>query len=125
MPLDRTASVLQFLLAFAIGALGGCLAVLSNRGANQITWEGYDAPHAEVSDESQPDGGELAIAPYDRRLHSSFFYLRNPLGLFYPYRTSADDMNITHAMQARFDSGEQGTLTEGPETRGQAHGVPK
>jgi hypothetical protein len=43
-------------------------------------------------------------APYDRRLHSSFFHLRNPLSLFYPFRTSVDDMHITLAMQAAFDA---------------------
>jgi hypothetical protein len=33
----------------------------------------------------------------------NLFTLRNPLSLFYPYRTSDDDMHISSSQQASFD----------------------
>jgi hypothetical protein len=40
------------------------------------------------------------VVPYEAR--KGVFFLRNPLHLFYPYRTSEDDMRVTTDMQAAF-----------------------
>jgi len=81
--------------------------IMDPRRSERSSVERYEEGEADVPKaEDAPDAaGTATIAPYERRLHSSYFHIRNPLGLFYPYRTSDDDMHITASMQAAWDSG--------------------
>jgi hypothetical protein len=50
----------------------------------------------------------ISVVPYEAR--KGLFFLQNPLHLFYPYRTSEDDMRITTDMQAAFAETIQGGI---------------
>ena len=51
----------------------------------------------------EPFDPVFPVEPYDEPSSTYLFALRNPLSLFYPYRSSDDDMHISEEMQAAFD----------------------
>lgn len=55
--------------------------------------------NVDLTDAIVPDG----LRPHDVEA-DRFFELRNPLSLFYPYRSSDDDMHIDVTMQSSFDA---------------------
>ena len=63
------------------------------RPGTDMRVRGPSEPNSRIED-------PLKVVPYEAR--KGLFFLRNPLHLFYPYRTSEDDMRVTADMQAAF-----------------------